>query len=102
MSATPSGMRLLLVRHLWGADLSAGLPAAAATWRTTGYEALEASIRHVPDAAAFRHLLKSGGWGWVAGAYTDMFRTDGSVRTHLDSLREQIEECADDAPLLIN
>ena len=102
MSTVPSATRLLLVRHLWGADISVCLPAAAAAWRATGYEALETSIRHVPDPVVFRLLLKSEGWGWVAGAYTDMFRTDGSVNTHLVSLREQIEECADDAPLLIN
>jgi len=95
-------MKLLLVRHLWGADLSIGLPAAVSQWRATGYEALEASIRHVPDRVAFRALLRAEKLGWVAGVYSDMFETGGTVRAHLESLREQIEECADDAPLLIN
>jgi len=30
-------MRAKLVRHLWGADLSAGLDVAAGKWRETGY-----------------------------------------------------------------
>jgi hypothetical protein len=95
-------MKLLLCRHLWGVDLSKGLQAAAAGWRATGYEAVEASIRHVPDREAFRRFLREGGWGWVAGAYTDMFENGGSVARHLASLREQIEEVVEDRPLLIN
>jgi hypothetical protein len=56
----------------------------------------------VPDAVAFRRVLKEQGWAWIGGAYTDMFRTNGSVRDHLASLRAQVEECIDAAPLLIN
>lgn len=95
-------MELRLVRHLWGADLSGGLAAAAERWRASGYRGLEASIRHVPDAGEFRRVLRAGGWSWVAGVYSDMFATDGNVERHLRSLREQIEEVADDRPLLIN
>jgi len=95
-------MELALIRHLWGVDISGGLAVSAEGWRATGYQGLEASIRHVPDAAEFRAVLRTGGWKWIAGVYTDMFRTDGTVAAHLASLREQIEECADDAPWLIN
>lgn len=97
-------MELVLARHFWGADLSGGLESAAASWRATGYRALETCIRHVPPAESdvFKKLLRTGEWQWVAGVYTDMFNTGGSVATHLASLREQIEECADFSPFLIN
>jgi len=95
-------MRAKLVRHLWGADLSAGLDMAAGKWRETGYEALEASIRHVPDAAEFRRVLREGRWGWVADVFSDMFRAGGTVKEHLASLREQIEEAVDAEPLFFN
>jgi hypothetical protein len=95
-------MRLLFARHLWGVDLSSGLDAAAAGWRAAGYEAIETSIRHVPDPSAFRSWIKRDGWAWIAGVYTDDFRPDGSVQAHLASLREQVAECSEVAPLLIN
>jgi hypothetical protein len=95
-------MRLLLARHLWGVDVSSGLAAASVGWREVGYEAIEASIRHVPDTSAFRAWLKQDGWAWIAGVYTDDFCLNGSVEAHLVSLREQVVECADAGPLLIN
>lgn len=95
-------MQLLLCRHFWGADLSAGLESTAEGWRATGYGALETSIRHVPDAAGFRRVLRAGGWGWVADVYSGMGEEDDGVVSHLRSLRKQLEEVAGDEPLLIN
>jgi len=95
-------MKLLLCRHLWGVNTNGGYEAMSKGWRETGYEAIEASIRHVPDAAEFRRFLKEGSWGWVADVFSNMFETGGDVKRHLESLREQIQEVVNDAPLLIN
>lgn len=96
-------MKLLLCRHLWGVDLARGLGAASATWRATGYGAIETAL---PAAAAerdaFRRFLREGGWGWVADVYTDMFENGGSVARHLASLREQVHAVVEDRPLLVN
>ena len=45
-------MDLKLVRHLWGVDLTPGLAHYLPHWREMGYEALEASLRHVPIAGS--------------------------------------------------
>ena len=78
-------MNITLVRHLWGVDLTHGLAHYAPHWREVGYEALEASLRHVP-AQIFSHDFQPG----------------GTVREHLDSLRDQMEECLAHEPMFFN
>jgi hypothetical protein len=100
-------MRLLLARHFWGADLSAGLAASATAWRAAGYRAFEVCLDHVAmrDLAVFHDLRRTEDWGWIAGVYTDAFRTTGNVAAHLASLRAQLEAlaaCPGPAPLLVN
>jgi hypothetical protein len=50
-------MKLKLVRHLWGVDLTNGLQQYLPRWREVGYEALEVSIRFVPDREVFLSLM---------------------------------------------
>jgi hypothetical protein len=95
-------MKLKLVRHLWGVDLTHGLTQYLPRWRDVGYEALEVSIRYVPDRRAFLGFLKDHSFGWVPQIFSNDFIPGGSVREHLDSLRNQIDECLDHGPAFFN
>ncbi len=95
-------MKLTLVRHLWGVDLTHGLAQYASHWREVGYEAVEASLRHVPDRAGFLRFLQEASFRWVPQVFSRSFQPGGSVREHLDSLREQITECLAYEPLFFN
>ena len=95
-------MRLQLVRHLWGVDQTRGLEEHWPRWRSVGYEALEASLRSVPDRPAFLKFLKQHQLGWMPQIYTRDFTPGGSVRQHLNSLAEQVKECLDFQPLFFN
>jgi len=95
-------MRLKLVRHLWGVDLQPGLDRYLPHWQRTGYAALEVALRFVPDRPGFFQFLRRGQMDWIPQAYTNDFKGGGSVRQHLASLKEQIEECLDHQPLFFN
>jgi hypothetical protein len=95
-------MKLKLVRHLWGVDLSHGLQHYLPRWRDVGYEALEISARHVPDRAGLLRFLKDTGLQWIPQIFSNDFVPGGTVREHLDSLRAQIEEHLDHGPLFFN
>lgn len=95
-------MKLKLVRHLWGVDLTHGLQHYLPRWRDVGYDTLEVSIRFVPDREAFLSFLKDNAFGWVPQIFSNDFVPGGSPREHLDSLRTQIEECLDHGPLFFN
>ena len=95
-------MNLKLVRHLWGVDLNSGFAPCLPRWRDVGYEAVEASLRFVPDRSAFLRFLKDSGWQWIAQVFSREFAPGGTVRDHLDSLRQQIDECLDAQPLFFN
>lgn len=95
-------MKLLLVRHLWGVDLSAGYTPHLAHWHDAGYGVLESSQRMAPDAVELRRVLAGEGFRWIPQVFSNMFLGSASVAVHLASLREQIEECLDASPLFIN
>jgi hypothetical protein len=95
-------MDIQLIRHLWGVDLTPGLGHYAAHWREIGYEALEVSLRRVPDRADFLRFLKVASFGWVPQVFSNDFEPGGTVPEHLASLREQIEECLDYEPMFFN
>lgn len=95
-------MRLSLVRHLWGVDLSRGYTPHLAHWRALGYDTLESSPRLVPDARELRRVLSGEGLRWIPQVFSNMFLGGASTAVHLSSLREQIEECLDAAPLFLN
>jgi hypothetical protein len=95
-------MKLKLVRHLWGVDGALGYHHHLPRWREVGYEALEISIRLVPERPAFLRLLEESDLGWVPQIFSRDFVPGGTVREHLDSLRQQIEECLDHEPLFFN
>jgi hypothetical protein len=95
-------MNLKLVRHLWGVDLSHGLNHYLPHWREVGYDALEVSIRFVPDRDIFLRFIKETNFGWVPQIFSNDFIAGGTVREHLDSLRVQIEECLEHEPLFFN
>ena len=95
-------MRLKLVRHLWGIDLTHGLHHYLPHWQAVGYEALEVSIRMVPDRRAFLSFLEDSRLQWVPQVFSRGLVPGGSVPEHLDSLRLQIEECLDHRPLFFN
>lgn len=95
-------MNLKLVRHLWGVDLTHGLMQYLPHWREAGYEALEVSLRHVPDRTHFLRFLKEASFQWIPQVFSRDFQPGGSVREHLESLREQMEECLAHEPLFFN
>lgn len=95
-------MKLLLVRHLWGGDLSQGYQRYIKQWREVGYVALESSPRFVPDATALRNTLRDEGFAWIPQVFSNLQRGSGTVRQHIESLREQVEECVDAEPLFFN
>ena len=95
-------MKLKLVRHLWGVDLTHGLQQYLPRWRDVGYEALEVSIRFVPDRPAFLRFLKDNQLQWIPQIFSNDFVPGGTPREHLESLRTQIQEGLDHAPLFFN
>jgi hypothetical protein len=95
-------MNLKLVRHMWGVDLTGGFDRYLPRWREVGYEAVEVSLRIVPDRSAFQRFLRDSGWQWIAQVFSREFVPGGTVRQHLDSLKEQLEECLDSQPLFFN
>ena len=95
-------MKPKLVRHLWGVDLKHGLDHHLPRWREVGYEAVEAPLPQAPDRSAFLRFLKDSGWPWIAQVFSREFVPGGTVREHLDSLRQQIEDCLDSQPLFFN
>lgn len=95
-------MKLQLVRHLWGVDLTHGLSQYLPRWREVGYEALECSLRLVPDRQEVLRFLKDHQFRLVAQIFSHDFVPGGSVREHLDSLRSQIEEHLGHEPLFFN
>lgn len=95
-------MKLKLVRHLWGVDLTRDLRAYLPHWRQVGYAGLEVSLRHVPDRERFLAFLKEASLEWVPQVFSRDFEPGGTVQQHLTSLREQVEECLPHEPMFFN
>lgn len=95
-------MKMVLVRHLWGVDLSNGYSAHCRHWHAMGYTALEAAYRFVPDGVLLKKVLREEGFAWIPQIFSNMQRGGGTVRQHIDGLREQMDECLDAAPLFFN
>lgn len=95
-------MKLQLVRHLWGVDHAHGLERHLARWRAVGYEAIETSLEFSPDRAAVQHFLQASGWRIIPQVFSRGFTPGGTVREHLDSLRQQVEEYGALDPLFFN
>ena len=51
---------------------------------------------------SFLRFLKENSFQWIPQIFSNDFIPGGTVREHLDSLRTQIEECLDHAPLFFN
>lgn len=95
-------MKLKLVRHLWGVNQQHGLETFLPRWRDAGYEALEASWRGVQDKREFLRFLKKNRFDWIPQIFTNDFVPGDSVHRHLDSLKEQVEQCLKHKPLFFN
>lgn len=95
-------MKLTLVRHLWGVDHAPGLASYEAHWRTVGYEMIEAAFRFSPDQDELIRLLKRGDWPWIPQVFSRDFNPGGTVREHLQTLRQQIDDCLPYAPVFFN
>jgi hypothetical protein len=95
-------MKLRLVRHLWGVDGALGYQHYLPRWRAVGYDALEVSLRLVYDRPIFLNFLRESRFQWVPQIFSRDFVPGGTVREHLDSLQQQIEECLDHQPLFFN
>jgi hypothetical protein len=100
--ATNFEMKLKLVRHLWGVDQQHGLELYLSRWREVGYEALEVSWRFVADQTGFPKFLDQHQFSWIPQVYTNNFVPGGNVRRHLDSLKQQVEECLEHQPMFFN
>ena len=55
-------MKLMLVRHLWGVDLTQGLERYLPRWRDVGYAAIESAAHVVPDRDGLMRFLKQNGF----------------------------------------
>lgn len=95
-------MKLKLVRHLWGVDLTRALDSYLPRWQEVGYEALEVPLRGLTDQPAFFKFLKSTGLGWVPQVFSNDPEPGGSVEQHIESLRKQLEACMEHGPLFFN
>lgn len=95
-------MKLLLVRHLWGVDLSNGFAPYISEWHSNGYEAVETPLISVPDRDLFHRMLKQEKLKWIPQVFSNGFTPAGTVAEHLASLKTQVEECLDDNPLFFN
>ena len=95
-------MKLQLVRHLWGVDHQHGWEHDLPRWRAVGYQVIEAPLHLSPDRVALLRLVKQTGWRWIAQVFSRDFVPGGTVREHLDSLRQQVEECLEHDPLFFN
>jgi len=71
-------------------------------WREVGYEAIETPPFSEPERPAFLRLIKENSLQWVPQISSRDITNGGSVRNHLNSLRQQIEECLDHQPLFFN
>jgi sugar phosphate isomerase/epimerase len=96
-------MKLLLARHLWGVDLSAGLDQHVEHWRNLGYEAIEAAWSEL-SSPALRLLLQRHGMAAIAqvSSGSPASGDSGDVPRHLTVLRRQVEACSDLSPLFIS
>jgi hypothetical protein len=83
-------------------DLSEGYIPYLAKWREIGYTALETASHLIPDATEMRQVLKGEGFGWIPQIFSNGFAGGGSVKQHLNSMRQQIETCLDPTPLFFN
>ena len=95
-------MKLRLVRHLWGVDLSEGYRRHSKHWHDVGYTMIEGSPRFVPSQMLLRSTLRDEGFGWIPQIFSHMQLGGGTVQQHLATLREQIEECLDAEPAFFN
>jgi hypothetical protein len=96
-------MNLVLVRHLWGVDLSRGFSPHVSSWHEVGYQALEGWPALCPDPLLLRKTLKDEGFYWISVVFSSTpFSGGGSVKQHLQFLREQIESAIDLQPLFFN
>jgi hypothetical protein len=95
-------MKLRLVRHLWGVDGSLGYEHYLPRWREVGYEAIEFTLRFVTDRPAFFRMLKENNLQWMPQIFTHDFTPAGTVREHLASMRQQVEECLSYEPFSVN
>lgn len=97
-----AAMELLLVRHLWGVDLSCGFGPHLERWRRVGYRAIEGSPRRGALGEELSHVLREEGFFWIPQVFSNLQTPGGSVPEHLTSLRTQIEGCIDSQPLFFN
>jgi hypothetical protein len=102
LHATNFDMKLKLVRHLWGVDQQFGLEPFLPRWRDVGYEALEASWQFAADKTGFLRFLDQHQFGWIPQVFTNNFSPGGTVRRHVDSLKQQVQECLEHQPLFFN
>lgn len=77
-------MKLQLVRHLWGVDLS--WEAAFPRIKAEGFTAIECPMPSDADESRFLDLLKSQGFDYIAMAFTG----GDDVRGHVESFKQQI------------
>ena len=96
-------MKIKLVRHLWGVDFTRDFAYYAPHWREVGYEAVEVSLRLVPDQGRFLRFSKGGVVPVGAAGFQPRFRArrHGARASRL-RCREQMEECLDTQPLFFN
>jgi hypothetical protein len=95
-------MKLQLVRHLWGVDLSQGYGRHSKHWHDVGYTTLEGSLRFVPEPMLLLAALRDEGFGWIPQLFSYMQAGGGTAQQHIESLREQIEECLIAEPQFFN
>lgn len=90
-------MELILARHLWG--VSTPYSQAFQQFKQEGYSSIEASLIYLAEPKeTFFALLQELDLQWIPMIFTH----GKTVKEHLESFTQQIEEVAGHKPLLIN
>lgn len=63
---------------------------------------VEGTLRFSDNPEAMERLLARGEWPWIAQVLTRDFEPGGTIRQHLDSLRQLIEDSLPYSPVFIN
>lgn len=94
-------MQLVLVRHLWGVDLTNGFRLRFDEWRRFGYEGIETPLFSVPDIGEFRQALREQEFFWIPQIFTGAGHSR-SVEEHVRTLRKEVEVCLAEQPAFFN
>lgn len=94
-------MDLLLVRHLWGLDLSAGPATCFAALKAKGYGAIEAAVS-APNLREIAAAARGEGLDLILQVFSNRTPSGNTASDHLTTLQQQIRANAPLRPRFFN